>query len=458
MGKKWLTYIFLFSILLLTSGCSSFGKNLLTVWADAEFKEPKPEIKSGEDVTFFIGTDLHYLSDKINDHGAAFQTFAKTSEGKLIEYIDPINRAFFDEVSQKNPDILILSGDLTNNGEKQSHQDIAKMLEKVEETGTQVFVIPGNHDIMNPWGVEFKGNEIKATDRVEPGDFADIYEKFGYSEAISRDTGTLSYLAAPSEDVWLLMMDTNIYKNNYQQRHPSKGGLISVETQNWMKDCLKYAKENGAKVIPVLHHNLIPHNPMFRDGFTLDNYQEIIDLFDEYQANITVSGHVHVQDIASHQGVLTKLHDIVTSSLAVFPHNYGVLSYSPRDSRVTYRTEVVDVTTWAERTAQQDENLLTFDQYSRTFFNEVAYKMAEEQLEKEGGVTTLERAVVSETMEVISKNFFSGTEYLNEEEVVGTEGFEMLMGLPNIYEKKYAENILVDEDMMDNELDLVLGE
>lgn len=457
MGKKWLTFSFLFSIVVLLSGCSGLGKSLFTVWAQTEFKEADPKIETGEELTFMIGTDLHFLSEKINDHGAAFQTFAKTTEGKLIEYIDPINRVFFDEVTQKKPNVLILSGDLTNNGEKQSHLDMASMLKEVESAGTQVFVIPGNHDIMNPWGVEFKGNQIMATDHVEPKDFATIYNDFGYNEAISRDANSLSYLAAPSEDVWLLMLDTNIYENNYQQRHPSKGGEISNGTLSWMKECLEHAKKNGVKVIPVMHHNLIPHNPMFRDGFTLDNYEEAQALFDSYKANISLSGHVHVQDIASHQGDATKLYDIVTSSLAVFPHNYGVMTYSPGSSRVNYRTEEVDVEAWAERNDQQDENLLMFDQYSRTFFNEVAYGMAEDQLEKEGGVTTLEREVVSRTMEVISKNFFSGTEHLNEQEVFGTEGFEILMNLPNVYEKKYAENILFDEDMLDNELDVVLG-
>ena len=42
--------------------------------------------------------------------------------------------------------MLILSGDLTNNGEKESHIDIAEKLKEIEKNGTAVYVIPGNHE------------------------------------------------------------------------------------------------------------------------------------------------------------------------------------------------------------------------------------------------------------------------------------------------------------------------
>ena len=43
-------------------------------------------------------------------------------------------------------DGLILSGDLTFNGEKKSHEELAEKFKKVEKSGAPVMVIPGNHD------------------------------------------------------------------------------------------------------------------------------------------------------------------------------------------------------------------------------------------------------------------------------------------------------------------------
>ena len=46
---------------------------------------------------------------------------------------------------------VVISGDLTFNGEKQSHEALAKKLLAFEErTGLQVIVTNGNHDINNP--------------------------------------------------------------------------------------------------------------------------------------------------------------------------------------------------------------------------------------------------------------------------------------------------------------------
>ena len=91
-----------------------------------------------------------------------------------------------------------LSGDLTNNGEKKSHQKLANLLGEIERSGkTKVLVIPGNHDIDNPWARSFEGDKQVLADSVSPKEFTKIYGDFGYKEAISRDKKTLSYLATP---------------------------------------------------------------------------------------------------------------------------------------------------------------------------------------------------------------------------------------------------------------------
>ena len=64
--------------------------------------------------------------------------------------MDEILGAFTYEVKNKKPDVLIISGDLTSNGEKKSHVDLAEKLKEIEKAGTAIYVVRGNHDVLNP--------------------------------------------------------------------------------------------------------------------------------------------------------------------------------------------------------------------------------------------------------------------------------------------------------------------
>lgn len=55
--------------------------------------------------------------------GPRFQEMVEYGDGKVVTYIDQITDAFLDEVVKLRPDALVLSGDLTLNGEKASHKD-----------------------------------------------------------------------------------------------------------------------------------------------------------------------------------------------------------------------------------------------------------------------------------------------------------------------------------------------
>ncbi len=65
-------------------------------------------------------------------------------DGKVTNYIWEITDAFVEEVLNERPDAVILSGDLSYNGEKASHIELAEKLSKIEDAGIPVLVIPGN--------------------------------------------------------------------------------------------------------------------------------------------------------------------------------------------------------------------------------------------------------------------------------------------------------------------------
>ncbi len=321
------------------------------------------KIKAGKDINFFVATDVHYLAESLTDKGEAYQKFITSSDGRQLNYISEIMDAFAKDIKKKQADVLIVSGDLTTNGEKESHLEFAQKLKKIEESGTSVFVIPGNHDILNPFARSFKGSNQYITDYVNEKDFEKIYKDFGYSKAVLRDSNTLSYLAAPSEDVWLLMLDTAQYKDNIEKNRPRLDGEINPETLEWIKKCSDLAKKNNAQIVAVMHHNLIDHSEAIKVGYTINNSKTALQLFESCGIKLVLSGHTHLQDIKSYSNSDYKVYDIVTSALVVYPQKYGVLKYSQKDG-YDYSTASVDVETWSKEKGGNDNNLNNFKAYS----------------------------------------------------------------------------------------------
>lgn len=113
-----------------------------------------------EPLSLIIATDLHYLAPELTDHGSFFEQFIEDGDGKSMKYSNELVDAFVNQVVEQKPDALILSGDLTFNGELLSHQALAKKLHRIRENDIPIFVIPGNHDLENPMALTFDGLKL----------------------------------------------------------------------------------------------------------------------------------------------------------------------------------------------------------------------------------------------------------------------------------------------------------
>lgn len=100
-------------------------------------------------VTLAVASDLHYVGEAISDNGALFEQVVEYGDGRQLDYIRPITDAFLAEVLAQKPDGLILTGDISFNGEKASHEELAQKLQPLADAGIGVYVLPGNHDINN---------------------------------------------------------------------------------------------------------------------------------------------------------------------------------------------------------------------------------------------------------------------------------------------------------------------
>ncbi len=362
VSKKKLLFLSISLLLMILTGC---GKK-------PTFSSPCYEITCGEEVNFFIVSDPHFISRKTYDHNEAFENFCCTNDGKLLSYADEIMDTLIWEVKNKRPDFLIVSGDLSCNGEKESHLDFAEKLANIEKQGTSVYVIPGNHDIENPWSRNYIGKEPCKTESITAEEFAEIYGAFGYDEAISRDEQSLSYLVTPSEELWLIMLDSTKKNDSRLSNAPEISGMISSKTIKWIEECSAIAKENNAQLIASMHHSLLPHNPLINKGYVIDNSQEVVEVFQKLGIEIVLTGHIHLQSIKSHVADDYRLYDIATGSLLAYPNLYGELRYCS-NSGFEYNTQRINVENWAKNNNIIDENLVNFDQYSQNLFKDKSY-------------------------------------------------------------------------------------
>ncbi|WP_182200817.1 metallophosphoesterase [Paraliobacillus salinarum] len=416
--------------------------------ASFSFKDPSSSyITKEKDLSLFVTTDWHYLADSLTDNGRAFQKYLESGDGKQLQDMNAILDTFAFEVNQMKPDAVIISGDLTNNGEKASHEAIAKRLASLENNGTNVYVIPGNHDINNPWARKFSGSEQIKVDSIKASDFSSIYHEFGYKKAISKDPISLSYLTAPSENVWLLMLDTNHYKNNKNTGVPELNGSLSTQTIEWVKACYNYAEKNNAQVIPVMHHNLAEHNQAFHDGYTLDNKEQATELFHQYATPIVLSGHIHAQNIHKTKDI----YDIATSGLSVYPQQYGVVNYHATRQNLTYETKRLDIESWAKKNDKKEKKLLAFDSYSASYFSKFAYHLAYNSL-KETSLSLKQKEELANRMIVMNQRFFSGTEYLNQSDLELDQEEKEWEKIKDTFLHRYMKSIKTDNNQLDNKL------
>lgn len=335
-----------------------------------------------------VATDTHYLAPSLTDHGSFFTELINTSDGKVMAYSEALMESFVSDMIAMNPDVVIVSGDLTFNGEKESHKELAKKFTRIEEEGIRVLVIPGNHDLYNQYSVNFRKDGYLTTSNINTQEFIEIYHTFGYDDATERDKESLSYVVDLNDELRLLMLDVNTldYPND-----------ISSATYTWMESMLQKARDDKKWVMAVSHQNVYQHSDAISKGFVIESHNKLQKLYEKYHVLFNLSGHIHMQHTYD-----AKVPEIVTSSLAVTPNQYGVIDIA--NKQMNYMTQSVDVSSWAKSQGSTDENLLDFKAYSRTFFIESSYQKGIQNMEDYD-----DKEALASFFAELNAEYFSGT-------------------------------------------------
>ena len=266
-----------------------------------------------EPVTIAAVSDLHYIAPELTDNGSGFRYLIENADGKDMLQCEEITDAFVESVCAAQPSAILLTGDLTFNGARKSHEALVQKLRTIQDAGVRVLVLPGNHDLNSAIAASFSGDTYELVEGVTPEDFADIYAPFGYGTALSRDTASLSYTAEITPRLWALMVDVNGVE---------EPGSLPEETMLWARRQLEEARRQGVRVIGASHQTLLQHNSTFTEGFVIRDGEELNTVYQQYNLLCNFCGHMHVQHIAE-GGAFPE---IASSALVTWPNQYGLLT------------------------------------------------------------------------------------------------------------------------------------
>ncbi len=299
---------------------------------------------------------------------------------KMLFVSESILATAVDKMIEQKVDVVLMPGDLTENGSKVGHETVARECQRLEDAGIPVYVTCGNHDInkspkkyMSIADAVAQGltDQIDETfedgscsvrvSGVTPEEFMSIYANFGFNEAIANDRleepettyvgdysfdeiGTMSYVCdLKGSNYRLISLDAANYyedenENTYYMCYYGRGNgepdvkgtgysALTYRLLDWLMEQLESACDDGKEPLLMLH---FPINDQLGStiGLLLEGEDNALNLRSEVQRLLTVygvkhvfSGHLHMQhtDTYTDEDTGASFEDIETGCLTNYP-------------------------------------------------------------------------------------------------------------------------------------------
>ncbi|NWG13904.1 MAG: metallophosphoesterase [Acidobacteria bacterium] len=242
MRIRFLGYLAAAGAVLAMFSCATFPAALYERDASLQAALAKPP--AYPDVRFAVLSDPHLMDPALWGEGAAIEAYLREDRKLLRESSDILEEAVH-LLKELPADLVLVPGDLTKDGERSSHLLMAERLRAIEAAGKKVFVICGNHDVLNREAFRYDGEARIPVDSVSPEEFAEIFAEFGYGEALNRDPASLSYVAEPLPGLQILALDGCLYREKPIDGHSPAGGRFSEATLHWIDAILAAAAVAG---------------------------------------------------------------------------------------------------------------------------------------------------------------------------------------------------------------------
>lgn len=321
--------------------------------------------------SFGVMSDPHFFPAEYQGTRAEDYQNQISGDLRLMGENEALTTAAVDQMIEKGnlPKVLLVTGDLSSEGEQASHEGFAEQMARLQEEGVAVLVIPGNHDLYNSSAMTFQ-NDTQVRDNgtgdlyTTEAEFRSIYARMGYDEeaTIQASNGTiesidyyaeelgedgiadiqggLSYVAKTDSGVAFLMIDTEVYTTDFNGNTVaagSGGGMMSDALRAWVKSEAAELTAEGYTIIAGVHHPVLDHQTTAEtefitdridiqsgeNGTAKDNSNIIATELADAGIHYVFSGHMHENDVASYTTASGNvIYDMETGGLCAYPSPY----------------------------------------------------------------------------------------------------------------------------------------
>ncbi len=327
-------------------------------------------------VKLAVIADIHHYSEKLGSTGRAYE-LRSGSDQKCLAESGAVVDSTFEMLAESDIDAVLIVGDITNDGEKASHEEILAKMQKLNEKKS-VYIITSTHDwCSDNHARRFVGEEVFTdVETLSREEVRDWYASFGEKTLISSfDTAegftSRSFLIGDSLRLLAINDDCNGEggKSGYDEAH-----------LNWVFSQLAEAKEKGQAVIAMEHHLLL-HNV----GSLINKGQSIADNFGmasrlaDAGLRLMFVGHSHMQRTTEFiSGNGNKITQVNVGSLCGYPAPVTYVTVENGEAEIkvdylekfTYNGREYDASFFEKHTSDVMYNLLNSAVCDKKDFND----------------------------------------------------------------------------------------
>lgn len=243
---------------------------------------------------FAIIADPHYYSEKLGCTGIAYERRAD-SDQKMLKQTRGIVLAAFEEVKKSDAEFLLIAGDLSNDGELYSHEEMRELLYEFQKS-KPVYVITATHDWCcdgNPR--RYEGDKVyNDVETLGPAELHEFYRDFGLKDALSEfhtHQDKVSYVVRPCEGLTVFCLDDD--------QNGEGGSGYSDEHFKWISEQTSAAKKRGDVVLGMQHHHLhlTEFDRVINGKGSVEYRERLCKKFADIGFPLMFTGHSHMQHI-----------------------------------------------------------------------------------------------------------------------------------------------------------------
>lgn len=290
-------------------------------------------------LTITVLTDTHYYSKENGTSGKAYDIANAKSQKLLAESAEVLSAAFDQIAENPKSNIILICGDVTNNGELNAHAEFIEMLRSLKNRGKKVYVITATHDFKGNCVADlYDGDNKRQTPAASREMLFDMYREFGPDDAIAVHKDSMSYVVQLCDSYRLFALNDD--------RNLSGKSGFSDECFEWITERAKEAKNENQFIIAMTHHPLIAPSPIYEiigKGDMLGDYDKRIEQLADLGIQFIFTGHTHIHNTSAYQSPKGNvLYDICTSSPIGYPGAMRSVTFNPNENTVAVSTEFVN--------------------------------------------------------------------------------------------------------------------